>query len=305
MSLARRWLNKLGRWGRRAPKAPPPVPVRNAVTAALGPGALLALNVGARWGDDGAWWRIAPLVTIVGFEPDQVECDRLNALCADSARERYLPLALGAAVQDAELHVTFDPACSSLYAPIEALAERYPALQQIRLIEKQVIRLTPLDHWWESERRPIVDFVKLDTQGSELDILRGAQAMLVDCAGCEIEVEFSPIYHGQPLFTDVDTFMRAQGFVLWRLHELTHYPECWPRPREQGRLMWSSAVYLRDYRSLGTTDKEQRQRLVLAALLEALDDHEAAKNCLASASQTPAATTDVDAPPGEHAPSRT
>jgi hypothetical protein len=39
----------------------------------------------------------------------------------------------------------------------------------------------------------------------------------------EIEVELNPIYEGQPLFGDVDRFLRDRGFVLWRLSNLTHY----------------------------------------------------------------------------------
>lgn len=58
-----------------------------------------------------------------------------------------------------------------------------------------------------------VDAIKLDTQGSELDILRGASRALSSCTLIEIEVEFNPIYEGQNLFCDVDRFLRDRGFV--------------------------------------------------------------------------------------------
>lgn len=268
-----------------------PLPVSDTVVATLGPGGILALNIGARWGDMGAWWRIDPLVAVVGFEPDPAECDRLNALCPDPRRERYLPLALGAEPRDAPLYVTSNPACSSLYAPLETLIDRYPALEQFRIVEKRMVRLTRLDDWWEAEHRPRVDFIKIDTQGSELDILRGASALLGDCVGCEVEVEFSALYAGQPLFADVDAFMRERGFVLWRLKELEHYSERPPLPGEQGRLYWTNAVYLRDDRELGSTDKDRRKRLVLAALLEALNDLSAARSCLGRAIREPTGKT--------------
>ena len=44
-------------------------------------------------------------------------------------------------------------------------------------------------------------------------------------AGVEVEVEFSPLYVGQPLFADIDTYLRRHQFVLWRLGGLTHYSE--------------------------------------------------------------------------------
>ncbi len=275
------WLARRSERGaRRAALATRPPPVRDSVVAALGAGSVLALNVGARWGDTNAWWRIEPLVKIVGFEPDAAECDRLNTLCTDPLRERHLPLALGAERRDAELHITSDPACSSLYPPLESLSERFPDLVQIRSVDKRIVPLTPLDDWWAAEQRPEVSFVKLDTQGSELDILRGALALLADCVGCEIEVEFSPLYQRQPLFAAVDVFLRECGFVLWRLHDLAHYSERPELAEAKGRLYWANAIYLRDYRELGTSAADLRKCLILAAFLEALDDHGAAQACL-------------------------
>jgi len=106
--------------------------------------------------------------------------------------------------------------------------------------------------------------IKLDTQGSELDILTGAINALRGVIALEIEVEFNPIYTGQPLFADVDTFLRRHGFVLWRLEHLVHYgfssesshydvSECqWFDDREVGfmaqggQLFWGHAYYLRE-----------------------------------------------------------
>ncbi len=68
-----------------------------------------------------------------------------------------------------------------------------------------------------------VDALKVDTQGSELDILKGAIPLLTGCSFVDIEVEFNELYGGANLFHEVDAFLRDQGFVLWRLSELVHY----------------------------------------------------------------------------------
>jgi hypothetical protein len=105
-----------------------------------------------------------------------------------------------------------------------------------------------------------VDFVKLDTQGSELPILRGATGTLATIGAMKVEVEFVPLYEGQPLFSDVDAFMRGAGFQLvdlqrryWKRNGYTSYPG-------QGQLIWADALYFREH----------------GAFLDALEDGDAA-----------------------------
>jgi FkbM family methyltransferase len=254
------------------------------VTDLLGRYSTTVVNVGARWGDEGSWWRLDPVANLVGFEPDAAECARLNELAASNRRERYLPLALGAEKKQATLYETQRPECASIYPPLENLADRFPQLGAIRNKTSHSISLTTLNSWWEEEERPHISFIKLDTQGSELDILKGAENLLVDCLGCEVEVEFSPLYQNQPLFSDVDTFLRHRGFSLWQLSDLCAYSEK-PAPGEKGRLYWANAVYLKDYTTVGNSPDEWRQKLVLAVLLEALGDHAAARSCVAQGLQ--------------------
>jgi hypothetical protein len=87
--------------------------------------------------------------------------------------------------------------------------------------------------------------IKLDTQGTELDILHGAGRLLSQVLAIEIEVEFVHIYKGQPLFTDVDLFMRNQGFSLralrrtyWRIGK--NHPAA-----SGGQLFHGDALYIR------------------------------------------------------------
>ena len=183
------------------------------------------------WVHDGAigerWAPLAPALRVYGFDPDVDECAQLNARArADGdLTTTYVPVALGPSKVTALLHTTVEPACSSLYPPSAELAGRIPELAVIAPAGTVEVELARLDDWCTAHDVRYVDALKLDTQGSELGVLQGAERVLRSVQVLEIEVEFNPIYEGQPLFGDVDAFLRARGFLLWRLDNLVHYSE--------------------------------------------------------------------------------
>jgi len=273
-------------------------PLAEAIADVLGKHVTTVLDVGARWGMDDAWYRIRPLAKLVGFEPDPDECGRLNRQVRQRGETHhyYVPKALGSHSGPATLYLTKEPACSSLYRPDQRLPERFPALEVIRLIDQRQVMLTTLEAWAAAEMVDEIAFVKLDTQGAELDILRGAGPLLDSCLGVEVEVEFNPIYAGQPLFADVDAYLRGRGFSLWRLSNMAHYsghPGSTLRRQEHvfydhtsgthaagsGRLTWANAIYFRDPREERTV-LDGRQLLLLAALFDAAGEADAAGMCL-------------------------
>jgi FkbM family methyltransferase len=184
---------------------------------------LTVADVGCRWGASELWSAFGSRVTVLGFDPDAEECARLARAYRGPADIRFLPVALGPAGGAATLYLTREPACSSLYPPDpEALRQR-PELFCIEPVGTASIELRTLDDCTAGAGLDRIDFLKLDTQGSELDILRGAERCLGTVRALEVEVEFNEIYEGQPLFGDVDRFLRQRGFVLWRLGNLVHY----------------------------------------------------------------------------------
>jgi len=227
------------------------------------------IDVGARAaGVEFDWWRLDGLAKFYGFEPDAVECARLSREAKETNRPAdYFPVGLGREAKMSPLYITQHPACSSIYEPDPVLIARYQGLQVTTPVRETQIQLARLDDWWSGEGNPEVSFVKIDTQGSELDILEGAPNLLAQCLGVEVEIEFARIYQNQPLFHQVDALMQSSGFHLWRVYGLTHYCETEPNDYTNvdrqffggslstsfdsgpGRLFWGNAIYLRDYRS--------------------------------------------------------
>jgi FkbM family methyltransferase len=221
---------------------------------------IVAVDVGCRDGVREAWRELQPHALLVGFDPDPAECARLNQAAGDRARERYEPLALAASDGEATLHLTADPQSSSLYCPDPQAIRRYPELWRHEPRRTETIHTSTIDSWAQSAGIGSVDALKVDVQGAELDVLRGAEHSLNTVRVVETEVEFQQLYEGQPLFCDVDRFLRERRFCLWRLREIHHcglsragrgelvfgVGDHVERTRLGGGVAWANAVFVRD-----------------------------------------------------------
>lgn len=224
---------------------------------------LVIVDVGCRWGFAEKFTRSRGCFRIYGFDPDIEECQRLNILYEGGAVS-IVPVGLAGTPGKRTLYITQEPACSSLLKPDPELTENYPALHCARHISSIEVETTTLDDWARENGVQVIDHVKVDTQGTELEILKGGVNVLKKVRSLEVEVEFNPIYQGQPIFSDVDLFLRSEGFVLWKLTNQVHYSRdgstdeplgediiCYDEkhllrhPLFGGQLYWANAHYVR------------------------------------------------------------
>src|SRR5258708_21675421 len=131
------------------------------------------------------------------------------------------------------------------------------------VVSEQPVKTTRLDDVLEVGD---CDFLKIDVQGGELGVLRGATQLLEGTVVVHSEVEFAPIYKDQPLFSDVDAFLRARGFVLIDVMKAGYaaYNDL-PRSLASARLMWADAVYFKSPESLSTCGPKKLMRAAYIA----------------------------------------
>ena len=58
------------------------------------------------------------------------------------------------------------------------------------------------------------DCVKIDVEGAALEVLTGAEKTLEDVLVIEVEAELNPLFIREALFPQVDSFLRARGWIL-------------------------------------------------------------------------------------------
>jgi FkbM family methyltransferase len=228
----------------------------------LGDERICIADVGAADGLAKRWRPIAPLLRVVAFEPDaRSEAGTDQRFGAEAI---VVPRAAAASEGESSLYLTRKPRCSSLFAPNRKVVERYPDPGRYDVIGTATVSCTTVDAAM-AQAGLVMDFLKIDTQGTELDVLRGAARSLESCLGIEVEVEFQPLYTGAALFREVDGYVSGHGFELFDLRRtfFTRESASQPVQQDKGQLVFGDALYFRDWRLLGG----RRRVLTLATLL--------------------------------------
>lgn len=203
---------------------------------------LRLIDVGARGGIPERWAPFYGDLDVLAFEPDPDECSRLNSQ-PHKYSIRYLPVALGARDgEQARLYVCRSPGCSSLLRPNTEFCSVYPYGEAMQIVGTLDLRLQRMDTVCGSFQP---DVIKIDTQGTEIEVLRGAGHLLDTTLAVELEVEFVPQYLGQSLFADVDSFMREHGFTLRGLRRDYWRTKATQTHAHGGQIIHGDALYIR------------------------------------------------------------
>jgi FkbM family methyltransferase len=184
-------------------------------------------------------------------EPDAAEAGRLgDTLPAEQPWQATTIFgdAIASRRGEAQLYVTREPGMSSLLEPDSAVTGRYFQANKFEVDRIETVRTIPLDEAAEAHGFTDACFLKLDTQGTELDIMRsGARLLSGPVLGVYTETNFQPLYKGQSLFADLDGHLRAQGFTLFSMNR-TSLRRMGYRPDVFSRRVttWAHCLYLRE-----------------------------------------------------------
>jgi FkbM family methyltransferase len=207
----------------------------------------------------------AGLCKVVGFEPQPAALARLNQ--TKGAHETYLPYALADGTERI-LHVCELEGMTSLLVPDPAhlaLFNLFPIWGKVK--DRIPVATRKLDDVAEIAQ---MDFLKMDVQGAESEVLAHGRAKLRDTVVIQTEVSFVPLYKDQPCFGEMDLTLRQLGFLP---HSVTG-TKIWPlSPMVVGnepnrgirQLLETDMVYVRDFSRPENMSAEQWKHLALIA----------------------------------------
>jgi FkbM family methyltransferase len=206
---------------------------------------------------DRRWASFGESIAAFCFEADAAECARLNA--QGLANVKFIPEVIAGANGIATLYQTKFQASSGLYRVNEGFFGRLLNADNATLLGTQAVTTKTLDLVREEYQIPEPDFIKLDVEGAELDILRATN--LGGTFGVLTEFRFHEEINGSAPFWQLDAYMRSQGFMLYDITVGRQSRKALPYPgpklnytngerfyaaTERGQVMDGDAVYFRD-----------------------------------------------------------
>lgn len=111
-------------------------------------------------------------------------------------------------------------------------------------------------------------FLSLDTQGSELNIPKGAKETVNDAVAVLVEIEFLPIYENRPLFVEISEYLNLVGFTCLDISKgvQTTNSKGPVGVRAKGSLSWENALFFKN------PDNVERSTLAFCALVFGYSD---------------------------------
>ncbi len=213
-------------------------------------GPIIIVDAGARGGAEPHWYHYGSQAKVFGFDPDPTETDRLNGRSSGTP-QTYIPIALS---ESDGTRIFYDrpfaPA-SGFFKYNVGFVRRlvdFPNLDGGRPLEVHVAKLDTLVQKGEIQTP---DFVKLDVQGGELSVLRGAaRSLRSSVLGVSVEVAFDKLYEDAPTFGEVSSYLKAFGLYLYDLvpsrMARNIFTNQYPGAINTGQVIWGQALFLRD-----------------------------------------------------------
>jgi FkbM family methyltransferase len=125
-------------------------------------------------------------------------------------------MALGESDGLVSINVAANSESSSLLTVSDAHLQAEPRVRPVAVETVQLSRLDTVALEYLSGAEEV--FLKIDVQGYELPVLRGASALLPKIRGVQLELSLLPLYEGEPLYREVIEAVESFGFALHDLN---------------------------------------------------------------------------------------
>ncbi|HEU65026.1 MAG TPA: FkbM family methyltransferase [Chlamydiae bacterium] len=202
------------------------------------------IDVGATGGMDGNWNEIKKICHYITFDPDP----RAQIISSYAKHTNYNFALWSEKKENLPFYLTKYPEASTLFQLNKNTLSSFLNSESHEQIKISKINANSIENTLKSP----FDFIKVDAEGADLEILKGAERFLKNsCLGIEVEVSFINRHKKAPYFSETDSYIRNLDFVLMDIQT-----EKWIRKNDvfstktNPQLIWGNAIYVLSKESL-------------------------------------------------------
>lgn len=216
---------------------------------------IIVADVGARGGHLGEINNLKPYLSYYGFDADKEECKRIESVPHEDFHSyKILPYYVGKNEGLIDFHLFRDLGSSSKLKPNQFFKNNYSASHEITSTVS--VESRTMDSILTENSLELPDFIKLDTQGTELEILKSSPKSLSNCLLIESEIEIIEMYDGQPLIGEFLTFMDNNGFDVLYINRVFQNHSSYPGIA-RGRITFTDILFGKKESHLGNYHPNQ------------------------------------------------
>lgn len=178
-----------------------------------------------------------PSASIYSFEPIQSCYEKLKETMRGDAHFQAFNYALGDIDTTKEINVSSYSPSSSLLPMADLHKRTFPHTKET--VKKETTAIKRLDAIFPALECPKNIMLKMDVQGYEDKVIKGAVNTLAHISAVLTETSFYPLYEGQMLFSEIYELMKNVGF---------RYAGCHARKKnsENGMLLFEDSIFIKD-----------------------------------------------------------
>lgn len=178
-----------------------------------------------------------PKSNVYCFEPYSDFNQFLSKRFNGNERISIFPFALNSANEELNLYINNSKGTNSTLPPASNGVLIYG--NQFENTGVEVAKAISLDSWAKQNGIDHIDILKLDVQGTELDVLKGANRLLLNNGidALLLEVNFQNCYRNQPGWDALMSYLTNLGYCLFNFYNFYYH---------EGKLVQSDAIFFRN-----------------------------------------------------------
>lgn len=176
------------------------------------------VDVGANKGQFAVFARHTfPAAQIISFEPLENPARLFQSIFESDPKTRLVRAAIGTERGTLSINVAAKDDSSSPLGVSELQARTFGT----RIVDTVEVPCGPLSDYLQECDLGVSNLLKIDTQGFELHVLRGAENLLGRFSMIYCELSFVELYNGQALASQVISFLHGHGFNIAGVYNIS------------------------------------------------------------------------------------